>query len=97
MRHITSEFLDEHPECLNIDNPLDLMLELSDSDTIPSLAGLLSITSAAEYEYRRLCQLRWNRVYGKPYHKSPGGADNLQDSRSAKSFSSTPSIHSSTF
>jgi hypothetical protein len=65
MQHITPEFLDEHPECLSIDNTLDLMLELSDSDIIPSLAGLLSITSAAEHEYRRLCQLRWNRVYRK--------------------------------
>ena len=67
MRHITAEFLDEHPECMNINSPLDLMLELSDSDVIPSLAGLLSITSAAEYEYRRLCQLRWNRAYGKAF------------------------------
>jgi hypothetical protein len=58
MHHLSNDFVVDNPECLEAKNSLDLMIALSDHDTVTTLRDLLSMTTLAEREYARLRHYR---------------------------------------
>lgn len=54
MKQITVEFIETHPECLNVQRPLDLLPVLLENEDLASLKEVLLITVLIEREYEVL-------------------------------------------
>ena len=67
MKHITSKFIRQHPECMTAKGCLDLMVYLAKKEPVGSLSDLLSYTKTIENEYCCLQRLRLQQPdTGKP-------------------------------
>jgi hypothetical protein len=58
MHQLSAEFVAREPACLQARDSLDLLIALSEHDTVTSLADLLWMTAHAERAYARLSRFR---------------------------------------
>ena len=65
MRHITQEYIQQHPECLKIKDAMDLMLYLAEDETITTLKDLFTYTNKVEQEYKILINYQNSNLHHK--------------------------------
>ena len=59
MKRVTEEFILAHPECRDVQRPLDLLPLLVDDEEVVSLADTLLFTAQVEREYQVLVRYRF--------------------------------------
>jgi len=59
MKYVTQEFMLAHPECRDVQRPLDLLPLLVDDEEVVSLTELLSLIAHVEREYQVLVRYRF--------------------------------------
>ena len=59
MKRITEEFILAHPECRDVQRPLDLLPLLMDDEEVVSLTEVLWFTAHVEREYQTLVRYRF--------------------------------------